>query len=392
MDRGSSARPAAPHAPARREVGHLLAAAERVVQRREARLQVLAEVLAGDGRLRQDPLARHLLAPQDLQRGDDRGAPLERRVRRRLRRQALGLPLLQELLLVLTADRRQRLPGVLERLQRGDACGAVVHPDPVDLALALQVVRHDALGGRRVVLGELDADDVHATRGEDPLGRGPAVLQHVDAGQHAQREHLPALADLVGEELRRGGAERVTADGVDERHGAVGVDAAVEHDHRHLAARRLDSGGQRGGGVRGDDERVAVAADELLDVGDLLVVARARVECGEVRDLVGVQVDLGLHGGPADLPPRVVDRCVGEADVVRALGGVLRGVHHLGLEHLHPRLVGGALRGLVAQGELPVVLGLVEELARGRRRGRPGRAGRRRATGRHVAGTGRGEQ
>ena len=66
-----------------REAGHLLAAAQGVVQRRHARLQVLRQVLLGDGRLRQDPLARHLLARQDLQRGDDRGAPLERRVRRR---------------------------------------------------------------------------------------------------------------------------------------------------------------------------------------------------------------------------------------------------------------------------------------------------------------------
>ena len=51
-----------------REAGHVLAAAHRVVQRRHVRVEVLVEVVLGDGRLRQLPLLGHLLAVEDLQR------------------------------------------------------------------------------------------------------------------------------------------------------------------------------------------------------------------------------------------------------------------------------------------------------------------------------------
>src|SRR4028118_1748124 len=71
-------------------------------------------------------------------------------------------------------------------------------------------------------------------------------------------------------------------------------------------ARLLNRRGERRRGVGRDYEGVAVAArDELLDVRDLLLVLRLGVDGLEVADLI-VQLDLGLHGRPAGLPPGVV--------------------------------------------------------------------------------------
>src|SRR5215218_2388601 len=53
-------------APVLRVARHVLAAAERVVQRGHLRVDVVVEVLVGDLRLRQDPLLRDLLALHDL--------------------------------------------------------------------------------------------------------------------------------------------------------------------------------------------------------------------------------------------------------------------------------------------------------------------------------------
>src|SRR5918996_461585 len=69
--------------PGPREPGHVLAPAERVVQRRHVRIGEVVQVLLGDRGLRQDPLLRDLLAVEDLQGGDDRRPPLVVRVRRR---------------------------------------------------------------------------------------------------------------------------------------------------------------------------------------------------------------------------------------------------------------------------------------------------------------------
>lgn len=106
------------------------------------------------------------------------------------------------------------------------------------------------------------------------LGGGPALLEHVDAGQDAQRDDLVALLEVVDEELGGVDAPREATDRVDEGGGAVGLHTAVE-DHDGLAglAGTLDRVGHRGGGVGRDDEGVAVAlGDEVVDVGDLGVV------------------------------------------------------------------------------------------------------------------------
>src|SRR5215216_3862045 len=90
--------------PGPREPGHVLAPAQRVVQRRHVWLDVVVQVVVRDLGLRQDPLLRDLLALEDLQSGDDRRPPLVRRVRRRDRVPTLLLPLGEEVLLVLTGD------------------------------------------------------------------------------------------------------------------------------------------------------------------------------------------------------------------------------------------------------------------------------------------------
>jgi hypothetical protein len=69
--------------------------------------------------------------------------------------------------------------------------------------------------------------------------------------------------------------------GVDERCVAVGLDAAVEDNNRFAGlAGTLNRRRQCGGGVRRDDERIAVAfGDEVVDVGDLGVVVVLGVTC-----------------------------------------------------------------------------------------------------------------
>src|SRR5687767_9289113 len=69
-------------APLLGEARQVLATAQRVVQRRHVRLDVLVQVLLRDLRLREDPFLRDLFALQDLRRGDDRRTPLVVGVRR----------------------------------------------------------------------------------------------------------------------------------------------------------------------------------------------------------------------------------------------------------------------------------------------------------------------
>src|SRR3954470_2392150 len=83
-------------APLLREARQVLAAAQRVVQRRHVRLDVLIQVVLRDLRLREHPLLRDLLALEDLDRRDDGRTPLEVRVGRGDGGQALVLPLGQE--------------------------------------------------------------------------------------------------------------------------------------------------------------------------------------------------------------------------------------------------------------------------------------------------------
>ena len=125
--------------------------------------------------------------------------------------------------------------------------------------------------------------------------------------------------------------------------GAVGLDAAVEHDHRLAGlAGPLDGRRHRRRRVGRDDEGVAVAlGDEVVDVGDLGVVVVLGVAGLHLGDdaLVLEHLELLVHGDPAGLPPRVGDRGVGEADLLGAVGLVLRGVGHLAVDVLQLRLL-----------------------------------------------------
>lgn len=170
------------------------------------------------------------------------------------------------------------------------------------------------------------------------LGGGPAGLQHVDAGQDAQGEDVAAFRHLLDQEFGPDRAEDVAADRVDEGHRAIGIDAAVEDDHRQLLTGLLDGRGQGGRGVGRDDQHVAVLIEQVLNVRDLLVVVAFGVDMGELGDVL-VQLNLGFHRRVADGPPRVVDARVREADIPGRLGRVLGGIDHLRLDHLDPRLV-----------------------------------------------------
>jgi hypothetical protein len=81
-------------------------------------------------------------------------------------------------------------------------------------AEALEVVLDDRLGVGGRALGELGAHDVDAGLVEDALGAGPAELEHVDARQDAQRQHVAALGEVVDDEVGGRGAEGVAADGL----------------------------------------------------------------------------------------------------------------------------------------------------------------------------------
>src|SRR5215207_2489815 len=199
-------------APLLREARQVLATAQRVVQRRHVRLDVLVQRLLRDLRLREDPFLRDLFALQDLRGGDDGRPPLEVRVGRSDGLQTVFLPLGEEVVLVLARDERHFLARVLERLDGGDGGRAGVHPDAVQGAFLLQVVGDDRLRLGRITIGELDADDVQTGLVEDALGARPAGLEDVNARQDAEGEDLALRLDLLLEELGRVGTEGVAAD------------------------------------------------------------------------------------------------------------------------------------------------------------------------------------
>ena len=65
----------------------------------------------------------------------------------------------------------------------------------------------------------------------------------------------------------------------------VGLDAAGMHDHRNAGGDRLlDAGIGRGRGDRLHDDGVDLLGDEVLDVGDLLLLIEAGVEENEFAD------------------------------------------------------------------------------------------------------------
>ena len=88
----------------------------------------------------------------------------------------------------------------------------------------------------------------------------------------------------------------------------------------------------------------------------------SRVSISEMHALLDEHLELLVHGDPAGLAPRVADRGVGEAGLLRAVGGELRGVGHLAVDVLQPRLGLVTLEGGVALLVLLVEDGLVEPL------------------------------
>ena len=112
----------------------------------------------------------------------------------------------------------------------------------------------------------------------------------------------------------------------DELRIAIGLDIAIEHDDRDLGIDRLlDDAGEAGGFLGRDEERVDLLADQVLDVGDLLL--------GAVLAVGDDELDLGVLLGLGDDvlvelgPPRLDGRGLGEADhVLLVLGaGSARG-------------------------------------------------------------------
>ena len=110
------------------------------------------------------------------------------------------------------------------------------------------------------------------------VGEGVEAVVAVMSGLRAHA--APDLDDIA---LRLAGAaeqlHRIFAGGLADEHivaadelgDALGVDVAVEHDHRNLGVDRLfDDAGQAGRFLGRDQQHVDLLIDKVLDVGDLL--------------------------------------------------------------------------------------------------------------------------
>src|SRR5271170_747567 len=88
-------------------------------------------------------------------------------------------------------------------------------------AEAPDIVLDDRLGLGVVAASEFGADDIDALFLEDAVGRRPARLQHVDAGQDAEAQHLAALRQFLSDEICGLDAPAIAADRIDEGHRAL---------------------------------------------------------------------------------------------------------------------------------------------------------------------------
>src|SRR5215467_13742755 len=151
---------------------------------------------------------------------------------------------------------------------------------------------------------------------------------------------------MVGDELRAVNAERVAPDRHDVRHRAACEHAAIKGYDRDLLASLLDCRGESGRGVGRHDQDVAtLPGQHRVDVRNLLVVFALSIGDNELRDVLFVQVNFGLHGGPPHHAPRVADTSVREADAIWPWLLVLGRVDRLAADILLPRLAGRTLRG-----------------------------------------------
>jgi len=139
--------------------------------------------------------------------------------------------------------------------------------------------------------------------------------------------------------------------------------AAVEDDHGQHFTGGLDGRGQGQRRVGADDEDIAVATgNQVLDVGDLLLVVAFRVDVDPLLDL-RVQLNLGFHGVVAHHAPGVVDAGIGEAEGVGAFLGVLGRIDEVRLQVLVPRFAFRPFGGYAHQADGVVQVFLAEELA-----------------------------
>ena len=244
-------------------------------------VQVLVQVVLGDLRLRQVPLLGHLLAGGSS-RSDHRRPPLvgedgATAVRSSCSTWA-GSPL------VLTRDRRTSSPS-----SSNASMAATAGPRRPSRRRRVRprgrCSRPRSTWCWRRHPGELGADQLDAVLLEDLLRTGEAGLEHVDAGQDAQRQHLAALADLVDQELGGVGPEGVATDRLDERDRAVGVHPRSNTITGIPMAHASSTAGVSVAACSARRSGRRSPAGERLDVRDLLVVRRLGVEHRELGDL-----------------------------------------------------------------------------------------------------------
>ncbi len=174
----------------------------------------------------------------------------------------------------------------------------VVAVDEVDLLVVAQRGRHDVVGlvllpvagllveqvlDARLLVGELVEAVVPVVR---RLGAHAAPdLDHVARRLAGAAQHLDGIF--------AGGAADQLVVAADELRVLVGLDVAVEHEDRDLGIDRLlHHAGQAGRFLRRDQQRVDFLADQVLDVGDLLL--------GLVLAVGDDELDLGMLRGFGD--------------------------------------------------------------------------------------------
>ncbi len=114
------------------------------------------------------------------------------------------------------------------------------------------------------------------------------VLVRARSGLAAQDDHVTLAVQLLDDPLREQPAHHRVGGG-DEGDEIVGIDAAVDHDHRNAPLGNLrDSGVERLRGIGADDQKIDAARYQILNIGNLLGVVMSGVGNQELLDDVGV--------------------------------------------------------------------------------------------------------
>src|SRR3954451_19708345 len=282
-------------------------------------LQDVRRVLLRHDHRRQRDLLLHLLAVQQLDRlpqplGARRGVEEGRRqlavvdpahalVRQRVDAEELDLLLPARVL-------GRQIGAVGHRV--------VVAVDEVDLLVVAQRRRHDVVGLVLLPVGRLLLEQVLDSRllVRELVEAVVAVVRRLGAGIAPDLDHVALRLARPTQQLHRVLA-RSTPDqhvvAADEAGVAVGVDVAIEHDHRDLGVDRLlDHAGQPRRLLGRHQERVDLLLDEVLDVRHLLLGAVLAVRDQQlhlrVLGRLGLDILVELH------PPRLDRRHLREAD------------------------------------------------------------------------------